>query len=113
MAGEHARGRGLDAAAALLGLALLAAWMHPAALRPLTWDEVDYVVAARAGTWANLSDQGTMGPATFARFALAKTGGGDAEAVAAAAGSAREALSKALLGAVRDGGSRFQRSCGR
>ena len=26
---------------------------------------------------------------------------------------AREALSKALLGAVRDGGSRFQRSWGR
>ena len=84
------RGRWIDALAALAGLAALAAWMHPAATRPLTWDEVDYVVAARAGTWANLSDRGAMGPVTFVRFALAKAGRGDAQAVASAAGYVEE-----------------------
>jgi hypothetical protein len=84
------RGPWIDALAALAGLAVLAAWMHPAAARPLTWDEVDYVVAARAGTWANLSDQGAMGPLTFLRFALAKAGRGDAQAVASAAGYVEE-----------------------
>ncbi len=66
-------GRWIDGAALFL-----AAWLHPAGTRPLTWDEVDYVVAARAGTWANLIDRGAMGPLTFARFSLAKAGRGDA-----------------------------------
>ena len=83
---ERVKGRWFDVAAVALGLAVLAAWLHPAGDRPLTWDEVDYVMAARAGTWANLSDRGAMGPVTFARFALAKAGWGDAQAVATAAG---------------------------
>ena len=81
-----ARGRWLDLAAAAVALAILAAWLHPSGDRPLTWDEVDYVVAARAGTWANLTDRGALGPVAFARFALAKAGRGDAEQVARAAG---------------------------
>ena len=80
------RGRWLDYAAVAVALAILAACLHSAGDRPLTWDEVDYVVAARAGTWANLTDRGAMGPVTFARFALAKVGWGDAEEVARAAG---------------------------
>ena len=79
-------GRWIDGTALFLALAVLGAWLHPAGTRPLTWDEVDYVVAARAGTWANLIDQGAMGPLTFARFSLAKTGRGDAQAVADASG---------------------------
>ena len=81
-----ARGRWLDYAAVAVALAILALWLHPAGDRPLTWDEVDYVVAARAGTWANLTDRGALGPVAFARFALAKAGWGDAEEVARAAG---------------------------
>ena len=85
MRDEAARGRGLDAWAGVLGLVALAIWMLPALGRPLTWDEVDYVNAAEAGAWANLTDRGAMGPVAFARFALAKAGRGDPDAVAAAA----------------------------
>ena len=85
-----AHGRWLDYAAVAVAVAILAAWLHHAADRPLTWDEVDYVVAARAGTWANLTDRGALGPVAFARFALAKAGWGDAEEVARTAGYVEE-----------------------
>jgi hypothetical protein len=91
MAPRHSvRGGALDVGALLVGLAVLAAWMHFAATRPLTWDEVDYVRASSFGGWANLVDRGAMGPVTFARFALAKARHGDAAAVAASAGYVEE-----------------------
>ena len=80
------RGRWIDYAAVVGALAVLAAGQHPTGDRPLTWDEVNYVAAARAGTWANLTDRGALGPVSFARFALAKAGWGDAEQVARVAG---------------------------
>lgn len=90
------RGGRIDLAALFLALAAIAAFLHPAGTRPLTWDEVDYVVAAREGAWANLTDRGAMGPVTFARYALAKAGRGDAQGVADAAGYADDANLLAL-----------------
>lgn len=39
---------------------------------PLTWDEVDYVDAAKRGAWANMIEESSLTPAQFFRFVLAK-----------------------------------------
>lgn len=93
---SRVRGGRIDVAALFAALAVIAAFLHPAGTRPLTWDEVDYVVAAREGAWANLTDRGAMGPITFVRYAFAKAGRGDPQAVADAAGYDEDANLLAL-----------------
>jgi len=67
-------------------LAAQAWWLAPHATRPLTWDEVDYVVAARRGVLANLVDEGTWSPLGFVRFVAAKGRGRSGDDVATAHG---------------------------
>jgi hypothetical protein len=55
----------------LVVVALL--WQTHGAL--LSWDEVDYLDAAKLGVWANATDAGSLSPGEFVRFSLAKRSG--------------------------------------
>lgn len=88
MPGGERRGlaRTFEWAVLVACLAAQAWWLAPHATRPLTWDEVDYVVAARRGVLANLVDQGTWSPPGFVRFVAAKARGQSGDDVAEAEG---------------------------
>lgn len=51
---------------------VVAALLWPSLGAVLTWDEVDYLDAARLGTWANMVDEGSLTPTQFFGFVRAK-----------------------------------------
>src|SRR5262245_23933788 len=69
---ERAPAAAACAAAAALAALVVATSLWPRYGSLLDWDEASYVAAARLGAWANMADRGSLPPADFARFGLAK-----------------------------------------